>query len=259
MHVHIRIEGSGITGAFITLLLYLGSIILSMLLLYEYLVHVHRDGRILDIWRRINAPAEEFFLPHDFEVSKEELLDVVHKARHWKGPMGYRRVLITRTEPADITPGTIVERKFYIIQEIEPNGRRSIFRQFYREESTGCIIEIFKEVDSQSSSALRPRAIFDNEKALQQATGGGSGRTEPRSQKAMVLDPKSDVNLETVGSGNGDVVESPLHTSVDHVEGSDYGSHRGYADEPGDDEEENEGDNEEDEDLGEDTALLKRK
>jgi len=158
-----RIEGSGITGAFITLLLYLGSVILSMLLLYEYLVNVHRDGRILDIWRRVNAPAEEFFLPHDFEISKEELLDVIHKARCWKGPMGYRRVLLTRTEPADITPGTvgkrchqvfvilvimevslIVERKFFIIQEIEPNGRKSIFRQFYREESTGCIIEIFK-------------------------------------------------------------------------------------------------------------------
>ena len=36
------------------------------------------------------------------------------------------------------------ERKYFIIQEMEPSGRRSIFRQFYREEATGCIIEIFK-------------------------------------------------------------------------------------------------------------------
>jgi hypothetical protein len=104
------LEGSGITGAFITLLIYLCVGIISLFLLYEYLVDVHRDGRILDLWRRVNAPAEEFFLPDDFEVSHEELLDVIQKARLWKGPLGYRRVLLTRTEPAEVTadnPGQV--------------------------------------------------------------------------------------------------------------------------------------------------------
>lgn len=66
---------------------------------------------MLDIWRRINANAEEFFLPHvrmtlsvhwihqihlliaflfsqDFEVSADELQDAIQKARSWRGPPG---------------------------------------------------------------------------------------------------------------------------------------------------------------------------
>ncbi len=63
-----RIENSGITGAFIIILLYMGLGIVAALILYEYLINVHKDGRILDLWRRINAPAEEFYIPYDFEV-----------------------------------------------------------------------------------------------------------------------------------------------------------------------------------------------
>ncbi|RYY82376.1 hypothetical protein EON63_13470 [archaeon] len=45
----------------------------ALCIVYEYLLHVHRDGRILDLWRRINAPYDEFFIPDDFEISAEEL------------------------------------------------------------------------------------------------------------------------------------------------------------------------------------------
>jgi hypothetical protein len=98
------------------------------------------------------------------------------------------------------------DRKYFIVQEIEPSGRKSIFRQFYREESTGCIIEVFRvragqsccsllpalvvckrcyllaqEVDAtQSSVVLKPRAIFDNDRAMQQRQGhSGSSSNSP--------------------------------------------------------------------------------
>jgi uncharacterized BrkB/YihY/UPF0761 family membrane protein len=45
-------ESSGITGLFIMLMLYTGTMVISSLILYEYLVHIHRDGRILDLYRR---------------------------------------------------------------------------------------------------------------------------------------------------------------------------------------------------------------
>jgi hypothetical protein len=45
-------EGSGLTGVFIVTLLYMGTGLIASLLLYQYLVYVHRDGKILDQWRR---------------------------------------------------------------------------------------------------------------------------------------------------------------------------------------------------------------
>lgn len=68
-----REEGSGLTGLFIMLLVYMGTGIIACLLMYQYIVYVHRDGRILDQWRRINGTVDEFFIPLDFEVSDEEL------------------------------------------------------------------------------------------------------------------------------------------------------------------------------------------
>jgi hypothetical protein len=55
--------------------------------------------RILDIWRRVSAPAEEFFIPHDFEVSYEELSSIVTRAKLWRGAQGsLRKVVVSEYE-----------------------------------------------------------------------------------------------------------------------------------------------------------------
>lgn len=152
-----RIEGSGITGLFIMLMLYLGAAVLGALILYEYLVHVHRDGRILDVWRRVNAPAEEFFLPHDYEVSAEELSSVCARAALWKGVQGAKRRVVTvegvERDPHD--PNFLGRFKRYIIYETDGTsatgaatagsaGRNSIYRQFLM-DATGMILEVFED------------------------------------------------------------------------------------------------------------------
>lgn len=71
-----REEASGVVGGIIVVILYSGAFVLSSFLLYEYLMYVHKDARILDLWRRITANEEEFFMPHDFEISYEELLRI---------------------------------------------------------------------------------------------------------------------------------------------------------------------------------------
>jgi hypothetical protein len=143
----LRIEGSGITGLFIMLLLYIGSSVFSVLILYEYLVHLHRDGRILDIWRRVNAPAEEFFLPHDYEISSDELSSICGKATRWKGLLGAKRKLVTveGTERDPQDRNFLGRFKRYIIYEVETNGRNSVYRQFLLDTS-GVILEIFEDV-----------------------------------------------------------------------------------------------------------------
>ncbi len=143
----LRIEGSGITGLFIMLLLYIGSSVFSVLILYEYLVHLHRDGRILDIWRRVNAPAEEFFLPHDYEISSDELNSICGKATRWKGLLGAKRKVVTveGTERDPQDRNFLGRFKRYIIYEVEANGRNSVYRQFLLDAS-GVILEIFEDV-----------------------------------------------------------------------------------------------------------------
>lgn len=145
-----REEGSGITGLFITTIIYLGFFILALLLLYEYLVHVHKDGRILDIWRRITGPASEFYLPHDFEISEEELLDICSKASKWRGPNGARRkVKISSHSIADPEDSNdILHFKRYIISEFDPKSKKSsIFRQFTLDKD-GMIVEVFENINN---------------------------------------------------------------------------------------------------------------
>ena len=81
-------EGSGLSGLFIMLLLYMGTGICASLILYYYIVHVHRDGKVLDQWRRINGAPSEFFIPLDFEVSSDEMQETIDKALRWRGPKG---------------------------------------------------------------------------------------------------------------------------------------------------------------------------
>ena len=122
------------------------------------------------------------------------------------------------------------DRKYFIVQEIEPSGRKSIFRQFYREESTGCIIEVFRvragqsccsllpalvvckrcyllaqEVDAtQSSVVLKPRAIFDNDRAMQQRQGhSGSGSNSPVAAAAVEEQEDEEQEQEQRGAASG--------------------------------------------------------
>lgn len=62
-------ENSGVTGLVITLMVYAMTSIITALVLYIYLVYIYKNARLLDIWRRLTAPMEEFFIPHDFEVA----------------------------------------------------------------------------------------------------------------------------------------------------------------------------------------------
>ena len=50
---------------------YVGLGVLAGFLLYLYLLYVHMNGRMLDVYRRLHGSTESFFVPHDFEVTCE--------------------------------------------------------------------------------------------------------------------------------------------------------------------------------------------
>lgn len=145
-------EGSGITGLIITAILYLGMATISMLLLYEYLVYVHRDARILDLWRRINGADEEFFMPDDFEISGEELHSICTMARKYRGLDGSTRQLDFTEYDSESNKFMPVlnheSTKHYRIYVHGPDGRRKqMYRQFVM-RLDGSIIEIFDQLHS---------------------------------------------------------------------------------------------------------------
>lgn len=151
-----RDEGSGISGAFITLILYVGTMSLSCVILYMYLVHVHKDSRILDIWRRIHAHAEEFFIPDDFEINREELISICARASVWRSPDGSIRKVeiseIPEESGVDLAgndhftgDGSGARRtvKHYAIFELSPDKKKRVIYRHFLCLPSGQIIEIF--------------------------------------------------------------------------------------------------------------------
>ena len=93
----VNLEGNGITGLLITIILYLSSTIISCLLIYVYLIYIHRNSHILDIYRRIHYESDRFILPQDFEVSAAELRSICMNAVVWRGLDGSTRKVVLHT------------------------------------------------------------------------------------------------------------------------------------------------------------------
>ena len=72
-------NGDGLLGVLITVLLYTGLTLLNTFLYYNYLVFVHVEGRLIDVYTRITADLSHFFIPYDNEVSARYLRWVIYK------------------------------------------------------------------------------------------------------------------------------------------------------------------------------------
>lgn len=91
-----QLEQSGITGIFLTLLLYALISIINLACFYVYFLQVHMNGRLSDTYHRLRSPEEEFFLPMDNEISQEELGYICRKSEQWRGNEGQRKkVMVT--------------------------------------------------------------------------------------------------------------------------------------------------------------------
>ncbi len=205
-----RIESSGITGAIITMMIYIGSGVLAFLLLHEYLLHVHRDGRILDLWRRINGPLDEFFMPDDYEVSSNELLHVIEKAKHYKslfpGNIIKRTVVLEEgieKDPSD--PNFLGKFKRILIYQVESNGNKFIYRHFLM-DNTGKIIEVFNDMNKGQNIPKRAFQDILNKGNFDSTAGGGSN--EALAIAAGNGSDKENLDANKNNNNNGDGKEN---------------------------------------------------
>ncbi|KAB0355014.1 hypothetical protein FD755_022473, partial [Muntiacus reevesi] len=86
-----RTMQSGILGVMLTVLLYVLLFIISSLILYVYCLRLHNDSWILDTFQRIHSEESKFFIPHDLEISNQELSYIIKRAEQWRGLNGERR------------------------------------------------------------------------------------------------------------------------------------------------------------------------
>lgn len=62
-------QNNGLVGIYLTVFLIFGLVVLNAFIFYNYMIFVHMNGRILDLYKRLSGSMKSFFIPHDNEVS----------------------------------------------------------------------------------------------------------------------------------------------------------------------------------------------
>lgn len=74
-------EGNGVVGLYITIFMMFALIVVNGFLFYYYMVFLHQNGRILDLYKRLNGVSSTFFIPADQEVSLKYLQWVMQRVQ----------------------------------------------------------------------------------------------------------------------------------------------------------------------------------
>jgi len=156
-------EGSGVTGVFLTMVCYGILICYQAIVLFFYLLRIHMNGHMQDVYARLHGGEYNFFVPFDSEVSWREVRYACRRAREWRGEGGQvRKVQVVDFVHRDRYDADFEERTTCctIFTTNLSTGSRVVYRQFVRSPE-GCILEKFgKEImdtDMNMASGQRHR------------------------------------------------------------------------------------------------------
>jgi len=171
-------ENGGIVGVFYVLIVYAITTAAAAAACYGYLVHVHMNGRVIDTFSRINADAEDLFVPHDFEVSIEELDHIVAKAKRYLGPADERRhVAVAKYDLKDPVLPDFKETAAHVaIYEQALDGTQKVYRHFLKQHD-GTITEIFGSSDA--------AAVFGTARPLDRGAKAATHAADPNTLPAL--------------------------------------------------------------------------
>ncbi|XP_021071650.1 orofacial cleft 1 candidate gene 1 protein [Mus pahari] len=163
----LRTKQPAILGALVTVVAYTLLFIISSLILYLYCLRLCNDSWILDAFQRIHSEEGKFFMPHDLEISNQELSYIVKRSEQWRGIHGERRKVAvhdyihdTESKVSSCDPhhqdesfesavGPRGVTSHISVHTVYPNGFQELYRHFLRIPD-GTIIEVFGDI-----SALR--------------------------------------------------------------------------------------------------------
>lgn len=137
-------EDSGITGIFMVVMSYGLLSAFQALFTFYYLLLVHMQGHMHDVYARLHGDQFAYFSPEDSEVSWREVQYACRRAKEWRGAQGQlHRVQVVDyihrdrhdTQWEDCTTAVT-------IFELNSLGVRKVYRQFIRLPN-GAILEKF--------------------------------------------------------------------------------------------------------------------
>lgn len=95
-------SGGGAIGIVLTIIVFFVIIVCSLLALYLYTLFLHMNGRMMDIYRRLNGIEDRFRIPDDMEISAADLTSIIERSRQWKGVDGQCRRVAIVTSTMDV-------------------------------------------------------------------------------------------------------------------------------------------------------------
>ncbi len=166
----------GALGAMVTIFVYVGFFLIHAFVLYNYLVFLHMEGRLIDIFTRVTADVDHFFVPIDNEVSARYLRWVIacivqHNSAVGTIRYGTKHASVTFHTVSSRVPCVPVEHTTHIAtytlsthschrKHVERDGSLKLYRHFVRTEE-GAICEISENlpfsVDEHPLLELWPR------------------------------------------------------------------------------------------------------
>jgi len=188
-----RIEASGVTGAFYTFVIYAFTTLLSGMVLYNYILYAHMNGRMLDNVRRIHDPEENFFVPEDNEISMEALKNILQRARKWRGPGGtLRKVHISEFTVTDSKDKNFTEVMTHItIFTTEVDLTKTLYRHFLRQHN-GSIIEIDEEIMQHFSGQLALEKLMGQVQEEDKAVAEAEAEPEEKGEETSKQEKKNE-------------------------------------------------------------------
>ena len=143
----LAVEGTSVPGMLLTVIVYLLLFTLASILYYNYLLTLHFNGRVWDLYRRLSLYDGSFFVPDDLEISAGELRWICSKSARWRGPRGDRRkcavVEYVLTDP--LAPKFKEITTHLAIYHVTPSDERTLYRHFLRLPD-GTILEVFGDI-----------------------------------------------------------------------------------------------------------------
>jgi hypothetical protein len=161
----------GWAGAILTLILATIFLLTGFTLLLIYVLNLHMNRRMMDIYRRLHAEENQLFLPHDLEISPRVLRYILTKSKAFKGMFGTnRKVLATSYTLLDHLDPKYCEVMLHIsIYNVTPKQgkkgeQRELYRHFVRDHQ-GRIIEAFDSVEAlgaENMKAMEEQMLYES-------------------------------------------------------------------------------------------------
>lgn len=160
-------DRNGLSGCFLTILLYIFLFFINTIIFYIYIINIYNNGIIKDLYNRVNNPEDNFFIPHDNELSIIELNNIIDMCKYYHNKNNKNKYVVKVYDDSDYISMVLKKQNTFLyynnfrddyiikiiqIQEVYENENIStIYRQFLL-TSKGKLLEFFDNISLDSIS-----------------------------------------------------------------------------------------------------------